>query len=140
MECYVCGSRCAATAELIKCGGPYLIIEDEPCDILQVAALLGGRAVHDGLQLHSHEGARLSDERTDLDVRSTQGCYFDGGLGGAVAGPGMGEGMQSVTRIIARLVDLDLSDLEEALTLPYTVGSSTEDGSTGSAPRAARST
>ena len=73
---------------------------------------LADRTVHDGLQLHGDEGARFGDQRTDLDVCSAQGRHFDGDFGGAVVGPGVGEGVQAVTRIVARLVDLDLPDLE----------------------------
>jgi hypothetical protein len=111
MECDVCGSRCAAAAELGKCSGPYMLVEDEPGNVLQVGALLGGRPVDDGLQLHGH-GARLGDQRADLDVGSAQVRHFDGDLNGAVTGPGMGEGMQAAARIAARPVDLGPPDLE----------------------------
>jgi hypothetical protein len=57
-------------------------------------------------------GAWFGDQRTDLDVRSAQGRHFNGYLSGGIAGPCMSEGMQAVSRIVARLVDLDLPNLK----------------------------
>lgn len=41
-----------------------------------------------------------------------KGRHFDGYLGGGIAGPCVGEGVQAVSRVVARLVDVDLPDLE----------------------------
>ncbi|MGA3124867.1 MAG: hypothetical protein ABSF69_29320, partial [Polyangiaceae bacterium] len=64
------------------------------------------------LQLHGDQGTWFGHQHGDSHVRSAQGRHFDGDLGGAVVGPGMGEGVQAVARIVARLVDLDLPNFE----------------------------
>jgi hypothetical protein len=52
VECDVCGRRCVAGTELSQCSGSYMLVEDEPDNVLQVGALLAGRTIHDRLQLH----------------------------------------------------------------------------------------
>jgi hypothetical protein len=44
-----------------------MLVEEKAGDVLQVGPLLGGRAVHDGLQFHGDEGAGLGDQGTDFD-------------------------------------------------------------------------
>jgi hypothetical protein len=58
----VYGSRPIAAAELGKCSGSCLLIKDQPGDVLQVRALLGGSAIHDGWQLHGDQGTRFCDQ------------------------------------------------------------------------------
>ena len=106
------GSRCVTGAELSKCCRAYLVVEDEPGNVLYVGALLGDRAVHDCLQFHGDDRTWFGNQCADFDARSSQGHHFYGDLGGGVVSPGMGGGVEAVARVVTRLVDLDLADFE----------------------------
>jgi hypothetical protein len=62
MERDIRSGRRVAAANLSQCSAVYMLVEDEPSDVLQVGTLLIGRAIHDGLQLHCDERSRLGDQ------------------------------------------------------------------------------
>ena len=130
-----------AVAELGQCGGACLLVEDEAGDVLQVGSLLGGRAVHDGLQFHGDERARLGDQGADLDWRAAGDAeMMVTSVAVSMAQAWADACRRSPGSSLGWSISICRTSSTSTLTLPYTVGSSTDVGSTGSAPWAERST
>jgi hypothetical protein len=112
MERHVPGNGGVHVGDLGDGHGPSGRVKDEMDDVEQIGALLVDRAVHDRLRLHRNQRSRLCNEGGDLDAVTIRTEHLDRQIGGGVVRPGVSRCVEAIARVVARLIELDLTDLE----------------------------